>query len=63
VTKSKVQAGAVTGLFPISLFDAQFIIFQPLKEPKLVRIIEIRYKNARKSRIIEPIEENVDIFD
>jgi hypothetical protein len=52
-----------SGLFPISLSDAQFIIFQPLKEPKLVRIIEIRYRNARKSRIIEPIEEDVDIFD
>jgi hypothetical protein len=52
-----------SGLFLISLFDAQFIIFQPLKEPKLVRIIEIRYRNARKSRIIEPIEEDGDIFD
>jgi hypothetical protein len=51
------------GLFPISFSNVQFIIFQPLKKPKLVRIIEIRYRNARKSRIIEPIEENVDIFD
>jgi hypothetical protein len=50
-------------LFPINLSDAQAIIFQPLKEPKLVRIIEIYYKNARKSRIIEPIEKDVDIFD
>jgi hypothetical protein len=52
-----------SGLFLISFSDAQFIIFQPLKKPKLVRIIEIRYKNARKSQIIEPIEKNVDIFD
>jgi hypothetical protein len=50
-------------LFPISLSNAQAIISQPLKEPKLVRIIEICYKNARKSWIIEPIEKNVDIFD
>jgi hypothetical protein len=50
-------------LFPISLSNAQSIISQPLKEPKLVRIIEIRYGSARKSRIIELIEENVDISD
>jgi hypothetical protein len=51
-----------SNLFLISLSNAQFIIFQPLKKLKLVRIIEIRYGNARKSRIIEPIED-VDIFD
>jgi hypothetical protein len=50
-------------LFPISLSNAQSIIFQPLKKPKLVRIIEIRYGNARKNRIIKPIEEDVNIFD
>jgi hypothetical protein len=50
-------------LFPINLSDAEAIIFRPLEEPKLVCIVEIRYRNAHKNRIIEPIEDNVNIFD